>query len=423
MHMHSFRPSPAAAAALAFFVFSGAAVAQAPPNAPPPPVTVAKPVVKDVVEYDDYTGRFDAAEAVDVRSRVSGYLEAVHFRDGSLVRKGDLLFTIDRRQYQAAVDQARAAVGSARARVAFAQSDYERAQALGRTGNITEQVLEQRRQTLETARADQLAAEAAVRTAELNLGFSEIRAPMGGRIGRKLISEGNLVSADQTLLTTIVSLDPIHFYFDVDERSYLSYMRNAISLNGTQPPAVNGGAQNGGAQGAGHQNGGAKQPAVANVGSRLGDVLVGVTDEREPKRTARLDFTENRLDQQTGTIRARAVVPNPDLFLTPGLFGTIRIPGSPRYQGVLVPDEAVATDQDRRFVWVVAEDGTASQRTVRPGPRIDGYRLVREGLKGDESVVIAGLQRVRPGAKVTPQPKELPPSRDLPPAQVRAQAQ
>ena len=407
--MHSFRPLPAAAAALAFLAFSGAAFAQgAPPNAPPPPVTVAKPVVKEVVEYDDYTGRFEAAEAVDVRSRVSGYLEAVHFRDGSLVRKGDLLFTIDRRQYQASVDQAEAAVQSARSRVAFAQADFERAQALGRTGNITEQVLEQRRQTMDIARADQQAAEAAVRTARLNLGFSEIRAPMGGRIGRKLISEGNLVSADQTLLTTIVSLDPIHFYFDVDERSYLSYMRNDISLNGgAQPPAANGGAQ----------------PAAANGGVRLGDVLVGVSDEREPQRKARLDFAENRLDQQTGTIRARAVVANPDLFLTPGVFGTIRIPGSPRYQGVLVPDEAVATDQDRRFVWVGAGDGTASQRTVRTGPRIDGYRLVREGLKGDEAVVIAGLQRVRPGAKVTPQLKDLPPSREAPSPQVRAQAQ
>jgi RND family efflux transporter MFP subunit len=298
-------------------------------------------------------------------------------------------------------------VASTRSRVAFAQSDYERAQAAGRTGVITEQVLEQRRQTLDVARADQQAAEAAVRTAELNLGFSEIRAPMGGRIGRKLISEGNLVTADQTLLTTIVSLDPIHFYFDVDERSYLSYMRNAISLNGTQPPAANGG----------------QQSVVANVGSRLGDVLVGVTDEHEPQRKGRLDFTENRLDPQTGTIRVRAVVENSDLFLTPGLFGTIRIPGSSRYQGVLVPDEAVATDQDRRFVWVIAEDGTASQRTVRPGPRIDGYRLVRAGLKGDESVVIAGLQRARPGAKVTPQMKELPPSRGAPPSQARAQVQ
>jgi multidrug efflux system membrane fusion protein len=393
MQMPSFRPLPAAAAAAAFLVLCGNAFAQgAPPNAPPP-VTVAKPVVKEVVEHDDYTGRFEAAESVEVRARVSGYLEGVHFQDGSLVRRGDLLFTIDRRQHQASVDQAEAAVQSARSRVAFAQSDFERAQALGRGGNITEQVLEQRRQTLEIARADQQAAEAAVRTARLNLGFTEIRAPMGGRIGRKLISEGNLVSADQTLLTTIVSLDPIDFYFDVDERSYLAYMRTGIRLN------------------------------TATGNSHGLDVLVGVTDEKEPKRKARLDFAENRLDQGTGTIRARASVPNPDLFLTPGLFGTIRIPGSPPYRGVLVPDEAVATDQDRRFVWVVAEDGTAAQRTVRLGPRIDGYRLVREGLKGDETVVVAGLQRVRPGAKVTPQPKELPPSREAPPPQARAQVQ
>jgi multidrug efflux system membrane fusion protein len=401
MQMHSFRPLPAAvAAAVALLALAQNSFAQGAPNPPPPTVTVAKPVVKEIVEHDDYTGRFEAAEAVDVRSRVSGYLEAVHFRDGSLIRKGDLLFTIDRRQYQASVDQAEAAVQSARSRVAFAQADFERAQALGRTGNITEQVLEQRRQTLEIARADQQAAEAAVRTARLNLGFTEIRAPMGGRIGRKLISEGNLVSADQTLLTTIVSLDPIHFYFDVDERSYLAYMRNDISLNGGQ------------------------HPGIANPGSRAGGVLVGVSDEREPGRKARLDFAENRLDQQTGTIRARAVVSNPDLFLTPGVFGTIRIPGSLPYHGVLVPDEAIATDQDRRFVWTVADDGTASQRNVRTGPRINGYRVVREGLNGGETIVIAGLQRVRPGAKVTPQTKELPPSREVPAAQAaRAQVQ
>jgi RND family efflux transporter MFP subunit len=400
MQMHSFRPLPAAvAAAFAVVAFTEAAFPQGAPSAPPPPVTVAKPVVKEVVEHDDYTGRFEAAEAVDVRSRVSGYLEAVHFRDGSLIRKGDLLFTIDRRQHQASVDQAEAAVQSARSRVAFAQADFERAQALGRTGNITEQVLEQRRQTLEIARADQQAAEAAVRTARLNLGFTEIRAPMGGRIGRKLISEGNLVSADQTLLTTIVSLDPIHFYFDVDERSYLAYMRNDITLNGGQ------------------------HPGIAST-KPLGDVLVGVSDEREPGRKATLDFAENRLDQQTGTIRARAVVSNPDLFLTPGVFGTIRIPGSLPYHGVLVPDEAIATDQDRRFVWTVADDGTASQRNVRTGPRINGYRVVREGLNGGETIVIAGLQRVRPGAKITPQMKELPPSREVPaPQAARAQVQ
>jgi membrane fusion protein, multidrug efflux system len=354
-----------------------------PPNAPPPSVTVAKPVVKPVVEYDDYTGRFDAMDSVEVRARVSGYLESVHFRDGAIVKKGDLLFVIDKRPYQASVDQAEAAVASAQSRVAFAQGDFERAQALGRSGNISEQVLEQRRQTLETARADVQGAQAAVRTARLNLGFTEIRAPLAGRIGRKLISEGNLVSADQTLLTTIVSLDPIYFYFDVDERSYLAYQRNSIALN----------------------------PGAAN-GNKGPEVLVGVTDEKEPTRKGRLDFAENRVDQATGTIRARALVPNSDTFLTPGLFGTIRVPGSPQYQGVLVPDEAVATDQDRRIVWVVAEDDTVSARVVRPGPRIDGYRLIRDGLKGDETIVISGLQRVRAGVKVTPERKELPPRRE-----------
>lgn len=384
------------AAASALLAFTQASFAQgAPPNAPPPTVAVAKPVVKQVVEYDDYVGRFDAVDSVEVRARVSGYLESVHFRDGSIVKTGDLLFVIDKRPYQATVDQAEAAVVSAQSRVAFAQSDFERAQALGRTGNITEQVLEQRRQTLETTRADLLGVQAAVRTARLNLGFTEIRAPLTGRIGRKLISEGNLVNADQTLLTTIVSLDPIYFYFDVDERSFLAYQRNSISLN---PGGAN-----------------------ANGGT---DVLVGVTDEREPTRKARLNFAENRIDPASGTIRARAVVPNPDGFLAPGLFGTIKVPGSPPYRGVLVPDEAVATDQDRRLVWVVAEDGTASQREVKPGPKIDGYRLIRDGLKGDETIVITGLQRVRPGAKVTPQIKELPATREAAAAQAaRVQVQ
>jgi multidrug efflux system membrane fusion protein len=355
------------------------ALAQAPPPGPPP-VTVAKPIVKDVVESDDFTGRFDAVESVEVRARVPGVLEKVGFQDGSVVKRGDLLFVIDPRPYRAALDQAAAAAQAAQSRVTFSQSDLERAQSLNRTGNITEQLLEQRRQTFLGAQADLAGANAAVQTARLNLEYTEIRAPVGGRIGRKLISEGNLVSANTTLLTTIVSLDPIYFYFDIDERSYLAYSRSrAIAKAAGQEASY--------------------------------DALVGVTDEREPARKARLDFLDNRVDQATGTIRARAVVPNPDLFLTPGLFGTIRVAGSNPHRGVLIPDEALGTDQDRRIVWVVAEDGTATARQVRLGPRIDGYRLIRDGLKGDETIVIAGLQRVRPGAKVTPQPKELPPTR------------
>ncbi|MDB5591751.1 efflux RND transporter periplasmic adaptor subunit [Enterovirga sp.] len=350
------------------------------PGGPPPTVTVAKPVVRDVVEYDDFTGRFDAADSVEIRARVSGYLERVGFQDGATIKKGDVLFVIDRRPYQAALDQAKSSVASAQGRLTFAQGDLERAQSLQRTGNIAEQLVDQRRQAFTTARADLDSAEAALRNAQLNYNFTEIRAPIAGRIGRKLISEGNLVSANETLLTTIVTLDPIYFYFDVDERSYLAYSRNLL---------------------------------VARQAGRepVHTALVGVTDEREPKRPARLDFLDNRIDQASGTIRARAVVENKDGFLVPGLFGQIRIAGSQPQRGVLVPDEAIGTDQDRRIVWTVAEDGTVASKVVTPGSRIDGYRLIRSGLTGDETIVITGLQRVRAGGKVTPQRQELPATR------------
>jgi RND family efflux transporter MFP subunit len=344
----------------------------------PPAVTVAKPVMKDVVEHDEYTGRFEAVDSVEIRARVSGYLDRVAFMDGTLVKKGDLLAVIDGRPYQAALDEAEAAVQSAQARVAFTQGDLQRALALSSNGHTSVQVADQRRQAFESARADLLAAQAAARTARLNVGFTEIRAPISGRISRKLVSEGNLVSADTSLLTTIVSIDPIYFYFDVDERSFLAYERN-LQIG-----------------------------SAADSKKKQLPVLIKLTDEKEPTRKGVLDFVDNRVDQATGTMRARASVENKDMFLTPGLFGTIRVPGSTPYQGVLIPDEAVGTDQDRRIVWVVAEDGIASARVVRPGPRIDGYRIVRDGLKGDETIVISGLQRVRAGAKVTPHLKGLP---------------
>lgn len=353
---------------------------QGPPGGPPPPVTVARPVVKDVVEYDEFTGRFEAADSVEVRARVSGFLEKVAFVDGAVVKRGDVLLLIDRRPYKSALDQGQASVASAQAKLTFAQGDLERAQSLQRTGNIAEQLVDQRRQNFTSARADLDNAEASLRNAQLNYDFTEVRAPLAGRIGRKLISEGNLVNANETLLTTIVSLDPIYFYFDVDERSYLAYART-LQLD---------------------------RQAGRDTASAA---LVGVTDERELKRAAKLDFIDNRVDQASGTIRARAVVENADLFLLPGLFGRIRITGSTPNRGVLVPDEAIGTDQDRRIVWVVAEDGTVSPKVVRPGPRIDGYRLIRSGLTGEETIVINGLQRVRPGAKVTTQRQDLPASR------------
>jgi RND family efflux transporter MFP subunit len=240
--------------------------------------------------------------------------------------------------------------------------------------------VDQRRQSFITARAEMDNAEAALRNAQLNYDFTEIRAPIAGKIGRKLVTEGNLVNANETLLTTIVSLDPIYFYFDVDERSFLAYSRVLA-----------------GEKAAGR--------TIEN------NAKVGLTDEREANRAAKIDFIDNRVDQASGTIRLRAVLENKDLFLVPGLFGTIQVAGSPPHRGVLVPDEAIGTDQDRRIIWVVADDGTVSSKVVRPGPKIDGYRLIRSGLTGDENMVIAGLQRVRPGVKVTPQRQDLPPVR------------
>lgn len=363
-------------------VASAPAAAQGPPPNAPPPITVAKPVVKDIREWDEFIGRFEAVAEVEVRARVSGYLEKVHFRDGAIVKAGDLLFTIDQRPYRAALQETEATLASAKARVDFAAADIERAEALRRSGNIPEQVFDQRRQTLLVARADFDRAQAALNRARLDMEFTEIRAPLTGRVSRKLLSEGNLVTANQTVLTNIVSLDPIHFYFDVDERSYLAYTQ--MALEGTRPSSRN----------------------------TPNEVYVALSTEREPTRRGRMDFVDNRLDAATGTMRGRAVFENKDFALTPGLFGRLRLVGSGVYQGVLLPEEAIGADQDRRVVYVVGEDNKLVMRPVRLGPRIDGYRVIRDGLKGDETLVVGGLVRVRPGLQIQPQMTTLPPSRE-----------
>ena len=356
------------------------AFAQTPPAAPPS-VAVAKPVVKDVIEHDDYTGRFDAVDYVEVRARVTGYLTKINFQDGAFVKKGDVLFVVDPRPYQATLDQAKAALASARARVSFSQTDLERAQNLTRTGNITEQATDQRRQVAQTAQADLDSAQANLTQAALNLDFTEVRAPVSGKVSRRLVSEGNIVVADTTKLTTIVSLDPIYFSFTVDERSFLNYERElAIGMShqvDAPPPAVR----------------------------------IALTGEDEPKHKGVLDFVDNSVDDATGTVLLRATVENKDGLIKPGLFGIISMPASERYKGVLIPDEAVATNQDKRIVYVLADDNTVSAREVRVGGKIDGYRIVRKGLDGSETIVISGLTRVRPGAKVTPERKDLPASR------------
>ncbi|WP_407048791.1 efflux RND transporter periplasmic adaptor subunit [Methyloraptor flagellatus] len=357
-----------------------AAFAQGAP-AGGPPVTVAKPIVKDVQEWAYFTGRFDATASVDVRARVGGYLEKVHFVDGSLVKKGDLLFTIDPRPYRASADQSEAAVKVSETAVEFAKNDLDRAMQLQKSGNITDQTADQRRQAYLQAQAQLAGNRAALVNAKLNLEFTEVRAPMDGRISRRLVAEGNIVAANDTLLTTIVTIDPIDFYFDVDEQNFLAYTRNMHGASG----------------------------------SIVGDnAFVGTSDEAEPARKATIDFADNRVDALTGTLRVRAKVPNPDGFLTPGLFGRIKVPASKMHPGVLVPDEAIASDQTRRIVYQVADDGSVTPKPVVPGPKIDGYRLIRSGIDGSEQIVVNGIVRIRPGVKVTPQPTTLPPVRNAP---------
>lgn len=360
--------------------FTAPVSAQAP-GGPPPKVTTAKPVVREIVETDMYTGRFDPVEIVDVRARVTGYLEKVNFVDGATVKKGDLLFVIDRRPYKAALDQAKAALTSAQAGLTFSQTDLERAQTLSRSGNISEQVTDQRRQASQTAQANVDSADAQLRQAQLNYDFTEVRAPISGRISQRLVTEGNIVITDQTQLTTIVSLDPIYFGFTVDERSFLKYQGSlGIGMGQTQ-----------------------KGKGVP--------ILIALTNEAKPTRKGTLDFVDNRVDNATGTVLLRATVENPDGFIKPGLFGIVSLPATKPFQGILLPDEAISANQDKRIVYIVADDGSVSTRDVKLGPKVDGYRVVREGLKGDENVVVNGLSRVRPGAKVTAEASTLPPSR------------
>jgi RND family efflux transporter MFP subunit len=357
----------------------GCGESQQKAGAPPPPtVTVAQPVKRNIVDFDEYVGRFVAIDAVEVRARVSGYLDKIHFTDGQMVKQGDLLFSIDRRPFKIILDQMQANLAQARANLAFAESDLARGQQLVREKTITEQTYDQRTQTKRVAEANVAAQEALVRAAELDYQeFSELRAPIAGRIGDRRVSPGNLVTGgtggNTTLLATIVSMDPIRFEFTFDEASYLRYER--LSRTGK------------------------------DVTGREGSVLVGLKliDENDFERKGRMDFVDNVIDRASGTIRGRAVFANPDGVLTPGMFGRIRVPGSPAYNALLLPDTAIGSDQTRKFIYVVDADNTARQKYVTLGQLDGNLRVIKTGVEVSDRVVVNGLMRIRAGVKVTPQ--------------------
>jgi RND family efflux transporter MFP subunit len=345
-----------------------------PEGPPAPKVTVVQPVSREITEWDEYTARLDAVDSVEVRPRVSGYLQSVHFVEGAIVTEGQPLFTIDPRPYVAALRHAEADVAAAKARLALARKNLARAADLLASHAISQEEADIRDSATRQAEASLAEAQAAVDAAALDVEFTNLNAPVSGRVGRKLVTEGNLINGgvgtQGTLLTTIVSLDPIYAYFDADEGAFLKYSR--LAQTGERPSSRE-----------------YKNP-----------VRLGLADEVGFPHQGSMDFVDNQLDRGTGTIVARAVIPNTDLMLAPGLFARIQLPGSGRYRAILVSDEAVASDQSQKFVYVVDADGTARYRTVKIGPLVDGLRVVREGLTPEDWVVVAGIQRIKPGVKV-----------------------
>jgi membrane fusion protein, multidrug efflux system len=361
-------------------VLSGCGQAQPPAQAAAaaPPVTVAQPVKRTVTDWDEFTGRFEAVEEVQVKARVGGFVTNVEFKDGDMVRTGDLLYLIDSRPFEAVAAQADGQLADARAKAELAKRDLDRGLNLVQTSAVSEQVVDQRRQALQAAHAAEIIAEGALKAAQLNVEFTHVLAPITGRVSRHLVSVGNLVSGTDngtsTLLTTIVSLDPIYIYFDVDEPTYLK--NNKLWFEG-------------------------KRPSSRDTPN---PVQVALTGETKPSHDGKMDFVDNRMDVSTGTLRSRAVIPNKDLSILPGQFGRVRLIGSSPYEALLIPDTAVATDQSRKIVFVVKDDNTVEAKPVVLGPIDEGLRVIREGISAEDKVIIDGIQRARVGAKVAPHP-------------------
>ena len=343
--------------------------------AAPPPVTVARPLQKKITEWDEYTGRFTAVNTVEIRARVSGYIDSIHFKDGQAVKQGDLLLVIDPRPYRLAVEQAKADVERANAKLEIASLDVQRATPLIQNQTLTGREFDTRKSAQRDATGQVASAEATLKQAALNLEWTEVRAPISGRISDRRVDAGNLVTggpSGATLLTVVVSQDPIHFIFDGSEADFIHYLRLAAA--GTRPSSRD----------------------VQNP------VSVRLADETDYQHEGRMDFVDNAVNPKTGTIRGRAIFDNKDGLLTPGFFGRLRLFGG-EHDALLIPDTAIASDQSRKIVFTVADDGTVGTKLVEQGPIVDGLRVIRSGLAPTDRIVIDGLQRARPGQKVKPE--------------------
>jgi multidrug efflux system membrane fusion protein len=355
-----------------------AACSEKPAQAPAaavPSVTIATPVKRTVTDWDEFTGRFEAVEQVDVRARVGGFVTRVGFSDGELVHKDDLLYLIDSRPYDAVAAQVDGQLADARARVELGKRELDRTLELQKSQNVAEAVVDQKRQALQAAEAAVLQSQAALKRAQLDIDYTHVLAPIDGRVSRHLVSVGNLVQggdAGATLLTTLVSLDPIHLYFDMDEQTYLR--NNKLWFEG-------------------------KRPSSRDTPNPVQVLLAG---ETKPSHDGAMDFVDNRMDVSTGTLRVRARVPNHDLSILPGQFARARLIASSPYDALLIPDTAIASDQSRKIVFVVKDDDTVEAKPVMLGGLDEGLRIVKDGLKPEDKVIVEGLQRARVGQKVAP---------------------
>jgi multidrug efflux system membrane fusion protein len=369
--------SLAGLAVIAMAIVSGCNNADAPdgkpPQGPPPNVKIAQPLNQTVTEWDEYTGRIEAMESVDIRSRVSGYLDKVNFKDGEKVKKGDLLFVIDPRPFKAQLDYATAELERIKSRKELAVNDMARAERLFRVKAISKEEFDARQKGLREASAAVESASANVVTARLNLEFTQIRAPIDGRIGRELITFGNLVKSDDTLLTTIVSTDPVYVYVDADERAVLKYRRQM------------------------------QQQGKPNASIEGTPVELALTDEADFLHQGALDYLAPRADTATGTVTLRGVFANADELLRPGFFARLRVRASEPYSALLLPDRAIGTDQAQRFVWVMNQSNQVEYRKLELGAHIGQSRVIKKGVSAGDWVVTEGLQKLRPGIEVNPE--------------------